>query len=166
MIVQNSYFKSIFSLCQANKCSLYSFFPLLPVWCISIWESRYKTANLVNYYFKYSWSITSVALHEHSQRNDFKWRGDYLCHLTWRKHATFYSRKKNIFFLIEEVPWLFHHWSDLSCIIWCWKQSQTPRRCARLQSCINVSLMKTGPSIMPPKLNSNPDTKWAQIATQ
>lgn len=142
-----------------------SFFSLLPARYISIWGSRYKTANLLNCYFKYSWSITSVALHEHSQRNDFKWRGDYLCHLTWRKHATFYSRKI-FFFLIEEVTWLFHRWSGLGCIIWCWKQSQKPQHGARLRPCINVSVMKAGPSIVPPKINSNPDTKWAERATQ
>lgn len=39
------------------------------------------------------------------------------------------------------------------------KIKPTPRYCARLRPCINVSVMKTGPSNMPPKINSNPDKK-------
>lgn len=143
MMVWNNYFKSIFSLFVRliNVASIV-FLPL-PAWCISIWESSYKTANLANCSFKYSWSITSVTLHEHSWRNNFRLRGDYLCHSMWRKHATLLFSKT--FFVIEEGSWSFHQWSGLSCIIWWWKQSQTPPHCARLRPHIDVGVMKTRP---------------------
>lgn len=45
-----------------------------------------------------------MALHEHSRRKGFKWRGDYLCHWMWKKNTCNLLFLKTFFFWLKWFP--------------------------------------------------------------